>query len=166
MTNAPTPAEMSKGKATTQTIPQKISITQRLRTDLGRSVGVTHAIQLVWLGLYPTSVRNRCVIEVFGSVFYVVTLLFGLSCGCRGFCHRTESDMFHFLLVFGWYLSIKPWLFNCCTSAVDIILYTLINWCNLSCDLIYYECLSNIFGTNNCSWDWINTQNRVCIDIL
>ena len=34
---------------TTQTTPQKISITQRLRTDLGRSVGVTTAIQMVWL---------------------------------------------------------------------------------------------------------------------
>ena len=27
----------------------------------------------------PKSVRNRCVIEVFGSVFYVVTLLFYVS---------------------------------------------------------------------------------------
>ena len=26
-------------------------------------------------------------------------LLFGLFCGCRGFCHRTESDLFLFLLV-------------------------------------------------------------------
>ena len=38
-----------KGKVTTQTTPRKISITQRLRTDLGRSVGVTTATQLVWL---------------------------------------------------------------------------------------------------------------------
>ena len=30
-----------KGKVTTQTTPQKSSIKQRLRTDLGRSVGVT-----------------------------------------------------------------------------------------------------------------------------
>ena len=38
---------------TTQTTPQKSSITQRLRTDLGRSVGVTTATQLVWLnGFY------------------------------------------------------------------------------------------------------------------
>ena len=29
--------------------PSKTSITQRLRTDLGRSVGVTTVIQLVWL---------------------------------------------------------------------------------------------------------------------
>ena len=37
-----------KGKVTTQTTPQKSSITQRLRTDLGWSVGVTTATQLVW----------------------------------------------------------------------------------------------------------------------
>ena len=38
-----------KGKVTTQTTTQKSSITQRLRTDLGRSVGVPTATQLVWL---------------------------------------------------------------------------------------------------------------------
>ena len=37
----------------------------------------------------PKSVRNRCIIESF-VVFFVVTLLFGFFCGCRGFCHRTE----------------------------------------------------------------------------
>ena len=37
-----------KGKVTTQTAPQKSSIKQQLRTDLGRSVGVTTATQLVW----------------------------------------------------------------------------------------------------------------------
>ena len=31
--------------------------------------------------------------------FCVVTLLFGFFCQCRGFCHRTESDLF--LLLFG-----------------------------------------------------------------
>ena len=50
----------------------------------------------------PKSVRNSCVIKVFGGVFYVVTLLFGLFCGCRGFCHRTESDLFLFLLRGTW----------------------------------------------------------------
>ena len=40
---------------------------------------------------------------VFGGVFimlwrfYVVTLLFGLFCGCIGFCHGIESDLFLFL---------------------------------------------------------------------
>ena len=46
MTKAPTPGEMlKKGKVTTQTMPQKSSITPRLRTDLRRSVGVTTATQ-------------------------------------------------------------------------------------------------------------------------
>ena len=44
----------------------------------------------------PKSVRNRCVIEVFGGVFCVVTLLFGFFCRCKGFCHRAESDLFLF----------------------------------------------------------------------
>ena len=38
-----------KGKVKTQTTPQKSSIKQRLRTDLGWSVGVTTATQLLWL---------------------------------------------------------------------------------------------------------------------
>ena len=46
----------------------------------------------------PKAARNRCVIKVFGGVFYVVTLLFGFFFGCRGFCVRTESDLFLFLL--------------------------------------------------------------------
>ena len=49
MKNASTPAEMPKGQFTTQTTPQKSSITQRLRTNLGRSVGGLTATQLVWL---------------------------------------------------------------------------------------------------------------------
>ena len=32
--------------------PPKTSITQRLRTDLGRSVGVTTVIQLLWLNRF------------------------------------------------------------------------------------------------------------------
>ena len=43
----------------------------------------------------PKSVCNCCVMDVFG-----VTLLFGFFCGCRGFCHRTESDLFFFLFTF------------------------------------------------------------------
>ena len=50
---------------TTQTTPQKSSIKQRLRTDLGRSVGVTTATQLVWLtGLrahLPTNRNSRLI---------------------------------------------------------------------------------------------------------
>ena len=66
MTKAPTPTEMSKGQSDNTKTPQKSSIKQRLRTDLGRSVGVTTATQLVWLtGLrahLPTP-RNGRVIE-------------------------------------------------------------------------------------------------------
>ena len=51
MTKAPTVYQQKcqRGKVTTQTTPQKSSIKQQLRTDLGRSVGVTTATQLVWL---------------------------------------------------------------------------------------------------------------------
>ena len=35
----------------------------------------------------------------FGGIFGVVTLLFGFFCGCRGFCHRTESDLLLFSFI-------------------------------------------------------------------
>ena len=44
----------------------------------------------------PKSVRYRCVIEVFGGDFCDVTLPFGFLCVWRGFCHKTESDLFLF----------------------------------------------------------------------
>ena len=47
----------------------------------------------------PKSVRNRCLIELFCGVVCVVTLPFWHFCWCRGFCHRTESDLFLFLLM-------------------------------------------------------------------
>ena len=47
----------------------------------------------------PKSVRNRCLIELFCGVVCVVTLPFWhFFCWCRSFCHRTESDLFLFLL--------------------------------------------------------------------
>ena len=65
MTKAPMPTEMSKGQSDNTKTPQKSSITQRLRTDLGRSVGVTTATQLVWLtGLrahLPTNRNSRLI---------------------------------------------------------------------------------------------------------
>ena len=60
---------------TTQTTPQKSSITQRLRTDLGRSVGVTTATQLVWLtglraqGLSSTGYIKLRQFLMFGSFY-------------------------------------------------------------------------------------------------
>ena len=44
----------------------------------------------------PKSVRNRCLIELFCGVVFVVTLPLWHFCWCRGFCHRTESDLFLF----------------------------------------------------------------------
>ena len=41
MTKPPIPTENSKTKGQHAQTPPKTSITQRLRTDLGRSVGVT-----------------------------------------------------------------------------------------------------------------------------
>ena len=38
----------------------------------------------------PKLVGNPCVIQVFGSVFYVVMLPFEFFCECVGICHRTE----------------------------------------------------------------------------
>ena len=48
----------------------------------------------------PKSVRNRCLIELFCGVVCVVTLPFWHFCWSRGFCHRTESDLFLFLFTF------------------------------------------------------------------
>ena len=48
MTKTPTSAEMSKGQSDNTINATKSSITQRLWTDLRRSVGVTTATQLVW----------------------------------------------------------------------------------------------------------------------
>ena len=45
------------------------------------------------------SVRNRCVIELFCGVVCVVTLPFWHFCWSRGFCHRTESDLFLFVII-------------------------------------------------------------------
>ena len=46
----------------------------------------------------PKSVRNRCVIEVFCGVFVLSRCFLDFFCRCGSFCHRTESDLFLFLL--------------------------------------------------------------------
>ena len=45
----------------------------------------------------PKSVRNSCLIKVFVGVFMLSRCFFDYSVGV-GFCHRTESDLFLFLL--------------------------------------------------------------------
>ena len=44
MTKAPTPTEKSKKQRDNTKTPLKTLITQRMRTDLGRSVGVTETV--------------------------------------------------------------------------------------------------------------------------
>ena len=46
----------------------------------------TSCVAVVTPSNRPKSVRNRCVIEIFGGVF-VLMLLPGFFCGCKGFCH-------------------------------------------------------------------------------
>ena len=45
----------------------------------------------------PKSVRNRCVIEILVACL-CCRVAFWIFCWCRGFCHKTESDLFLFLL--------------------------------------------------------------------
>ena len=52
MTKAPKPAEKSKKQRDSTKTPPKTSITQRLRIDLGRTVGVTTDNQMVWLNRF------------------------------------------------------------------------------------------------------------------
>ena len=59
MTKAPTPTEKSKKHRDNTKTPPKTSITQQLRTDLGRSVGVTKATQRVWLNRFTSAQPNR-----------------------------------------------------------------------------------------------------------
>ena len=44
----------------------------------------------------PKTVRNRCVIEAFGGVFELSRAFLDLVYGRRGYCHRTEPDLFIF----------------------------------------------------------------------
>ena len=42
----------------------------------------------------PKSVRNSCVIKVFGGVFMLSRCFLDCSVGVGVFCHGTESDIF------------------------------------------------------------------------
>ena len=63
-----------------------------------KPVNQTSWVTLVTPTDRPKSVRNRCLIELFCGVVCVVTLPFWHFCWCRGFCHRTESDLLLFCL--------------------------------------------------------------------
>ena len=55
VTKTPTPTEKSKKQRDNIKTPPKTLITQLLRTDLGRSVGVTAVTQLVWLNRFTSA---------------------------------------------------------------------------------------------------------------
>ena len=55
VTKTPTPTEQSKKQRDNIKTPPKTLITQLLRTDLGRSVGVTAVTQLVWLNWFMSA---------------------------------------------------------------------------------------------------------------
>ena len=63
MTKAPTLTEQSKKQRENTKTPQKTSITQRLRTDLGRSVGGndSHPTDVVkpvyWIPTFPLTAK-------------------------------------------------------------------------------------------------------------
>ena len=65
---------------------------------LPQQVNHTSWVAVVTPADHPKSVRNRSEIDFFCGVVCVVTLPFWHFCWCRGFCHRTESDLFLFLL--------------------------------------------------------------------
>ena len=55
VTKTPTHTEQSKKQRDNLKTPPKTLITQLLRTDLGRSVGVTAVTQLVWLNQFTSA---------------------------------------------------------------------------------------------------------------
>ena len=59
MSKTPTFIENPKKQRDNIQTPPKISITQRLRTDVGRTVEVTIATQLVWLNRFTGSQPKR-----------------------------------------------------------------------------------------------------------
>ena len=69
----------------------------------------------------PKSVRNRYVIELFCGVVCVVTMPFWHFFSCRGFCHRTESDLFLFLFTYN--LIRKIWTIK---TDLKVVSYPLI----------------------------------------
>ena len=66
----------------------------------------------------PNSVRNRCVIEVFGGVFVLSHCFIDFSVSVGAFFHRTGSDLYFFRSFFS-YISQLVRFARCCTSVSD-----------------------------------------------
>ena len=54
--------------------------------------------------------------EVFGGVFVLSRCFLDCSVGVWGYCHRTESDIFLFLLTYRVYISQCIWYPRACTQ--------------------------------------------------
>ena len=88
VTKTPTPTEQSKKQRDNIKTPPKTLITQLLRTDLGRSVGVTAVTQLVWL-------NHTCKIFMEHFLFVLKGLeYFDFYCKCVNILSTTSNTGF------------------------------------------------------------------------
>ena len=97
MTKTPTPTDQSKKQRDNIKSPPKTLITQLLRTDLGRSVGVTAVTQLLWLNRFTSvsSLTSTCICSIFDTSFNYFFLDFELrtSLCTQGPCKvRNETE--------------------------------------------------------------------------
>ena len=69
VTKTPTPTEQSKKQRDNIKTPPKTLITQLLRTDLGRSVGVTAVTQLVWLNQFMSAQPSHSPQKLFNQSY-------------------------------------------------------------------------------------------------
>ena len=111
----------------------------------------------------PKSVRNSYVIELFCGVVCVVTLPFWhFFCWCRGFCHRTESDLFPFLLE-------NPTWWGHCQYQIFITEHFHNVWdsifCNLKItfDLIWYITIDRFVKSMYVLWYRVIKSHMICI---
>ena len=80
-------------------------------------VGSPYTGLTIPVGTRPKSVRNRCVIEVFGGVC-VLSFGFRIFCWYMGFCHRTGSDLVFLFVYLSKFLSYH--LTSCTGSAFAV----------------------------------------------
>ena len=72
MTKAMKQTENSKKQSDNTNTPPKHLITQRLRTNLGRSVGVTKASQLVWLHRFTKSQASHLAQKLCNQMVHIM----------------------------------------------------------------------------------------------
>ena len=89
MTNAHTLTEKSKKQRDNIKTPPKTSITKRLRTDLGWSVGVTTFTLLVWLNRFTSAKKKYTEEDI------IKTLEFLHFCGLCGKGFPTDNRHSH-----------------------------------------------------------------------